>query len=49
MGLVLAFALPAVAGVALGVHLFSRIDHLRFRRLVFALLLITGFVLCIRG
>jgi uncharacterized membrane protein YfcA len=49
MGLVAAFALPAVAGVALGMHLFARIDHRRFRRLVFALLLVTGFVLCIRG
>jgi uncharacterized membrane protein YfcA len=49
MRLVVAFALPAVAGAALGMHLFSRIDHQRFRRLVFALLLVTGFVLCIRG
>jgi uncharacterized protein len=49
MGLVAAFALPAVAGMALGMHLFARIDHRRFRRLVFALLLVTGFVLCVRG
>jgi uncharacterized protein len=49
MGLVVAFALPAVAGVALGMHFFTRLDHLRFRRLVFALLLITGCILCVRG
>jgi uncharacterized membrane protein YfcA len=49
MGLVATFALPAVAGVALGMHLFTRIDHRRFRRLVFALLLVTGLALCVRG
>ena len=49
IGLAAAFALPAVAGLALGMHLFTRLDHLRFRRLVFALLLITGCILCGRG
>jgi uncharacterized membrane protein YfcA len=49
MGLVVGFALPAVAGVAFGMHLFPRIDHQRFRRLVFVLLLITGCILCLRG
>jgi uncharacterized membrane protein YfcA len=49
IGLAVAFALPAIAGLALGMHLFTRLDHLRFRRLVFTLLLITGCVLCVRG
>jgi hypothetical protein len=49
MGLVVGFALPAVAGVAFGMHLFPRIDQQRFRRLVFVLLLITGCILCVRG
>lgn len=43
------FALPAIAGVALGMHLFSRVDHVRFRRVVFALLLVTGLTLCVHG
>ena len=32
------FAVPAIAGVALGVGLFNRVDPVRFRRIVFALL-----------
>jgi uncharacterized membrane protein YfcA len=43
------FALPSLAGVAVGVALFGRLDPVRFRRLVFALLLISGLVLLIRG
>ena len=44
-----AFALPALAGVGTGVALFGRLDPVRFRRLVFALLLASGPVLLIRG
>jgi uncharacterized membrane protein YfcA len=47
--LALVFAIPAVLGVALGMHLFNDIDHTRFRRLVFALLFVLGLTLCIRG
>jgi hypothetical protein len=49
MWLVVAYALPATAGLAFGMHLFARVDHRRFRRLVFALLLATGLTLCVRG
>lgn len=48
-GVTASFALPALAGVAAGVALFGRLDPVRFRRLVFALLLISGLVLLIRG
>ncbi len=44
-----AFALPALAGVGTGVALFGRVDPIRFRRLVFALLLVSGAILLIRG
>ena len=43
------FALPAIVGVALGIALFSRVDHVRFRRIVFALLFVSGAVLLARG
>jgi len=43
------FALPAVAGVALGVGLFDRVDAVRFRRIVFALLFVSGLTLLARG
>jgi uncharacterized membrane protein YfcA len=43
------FALPALAGGATGAALFGRLDPTRFRRIVFALLLISGLVLLIRG
>jgi uncharacterized membrane protein YfcA len=42
-------ALPAVAGGAAGVALFGRLDPVRFRRVVFGLLLVSGLVLLIRG
>jgi uncharacterized protein len=42
-------ALPAVAGGAAGVALFGRLDPVRFRRVVFAMLLLSGLVLLIRG
>jgi uncharacterized membrane protein YfcA len=44
-----AFALPALAGVATGVALFGRLDPLKFRRVVFTLLLLSGLVLLARG
>lgn len=44
-----AFAVPAVAGVLAGMALFDRIDPVRFRRLVFALLFASGAVLLVRG
>ena len=43
------FAAPAVAGIALGMGLFNRIDPVRFRRIVFALLFVSGLVLLVRG
>jgi uncharacterized membrane protein YfcA len=43
------FAAPAVVGVALGVGFFNRIDAVRFRRVVFALLFVSGLVLLARG
>jgi uncharacterized membrane protein YfcA len=42
-------ALPALAGVLAGAAAFGRLDPARFRRLVFALLLVSGLVLLIRG
>ena len=42
------FALPAAAGIALGILLFKHVDHATFRRVVFAVLLVSGFVLLIR-
>lgn len=43
------FALPAVAGLAGGLILFERIDQASFRRIVFALLFVSGTVLLVRG
>jgi uncharacterized membrane protein YfcA len=43
------YAVPAIAGVAAGMALFDRIDPVRFRRLVFALLFVSGLVLLARG
>ena len=43
------FAVPAIAGVALGVGLFNRVDSVRFRRIVFALLFVSGLALLARG
>ena len=43
------YALPALAGVATGVALFGRLDPVRFRRSVFALLLVSGLVLLVGG
>jgi uncharacterized protein len=43
------FAAPAVIGLAAGMLLFNRLDRERFRRVVFAVLLLSGLVLLIRG
>lgn len=43
------FAAPAVIGLGAGMLLFNRLDRERFRRVVFAVLLVSGLVLLIRG
>ncbi len=43
------FAVPAVVGLVAGMLLFNRLDRERFRRVVFAVLLLSGLVLLIRG
>lgn len=48
-GFTAAFALPAAVGGLAGVALFSRIDAAWFRRIVFALLFVSGLVLLARG
>jgi uncharacterized protein len=45
----LSFALPAAAGTALGILLFKHVDHAIFRRVVFAVLLVSGLVLLTRS
>ena len=47
--LTVTLALPALAGLLVGHALFGRLDPVRFRRLVFALLLVSGLVLLVRG
>jgi uncharacterized membrane protein YfcA len=47
--LMAALALPALAGVLAGTAVFGRLDPIRFRRIVFAVLLVSGLVLLIRG
>ena len=44
-----AYLVPALAGLAAGAALFGRIDAVRFRRVVFALLLLSGLVLLVGG
>jgi hypothetical protein len=44
-----AFAIPAILGVLAGVALFNRVDHVRFRRIVFALLFVSGVTLLVGG
>lgn len=41
--------LPALVGVAAGVALFNRVDHARFRQIVFGLLFVSGLALLVRG
>jgi uncharacterized membrane protein YfcA len=48
-GVAIAFALPALAGLGVGVVLFGRLDPVRFRRVVFALLAVSGGLLLVRG
>ena len=48
-GVAMAFALPAVAGLGAGVTLFGRLDPVRFRRVVFVLLAVSGGLLLVRG
>ncbi len=43
------YAAPAVAGLAAGMLLFGRLDRVRFRRVVFAVLFVSGLVLLLRG
>jgi len=43
------FALPAVAGLLAGMRLFDRVDHARFRRIVFLVLLGSGIALLAGG
>ena len=43
------FALPAAAGTAVGILLFKHVDHASFRRVVFAVLLVSGLILLARG
>jgi uncharacterized membrane protein YfcA len=49
VGLGGAYLLPALAGTLVGMALIDRVDPVRFRQVVFALLLIAGIVLCLRG
>jgi uncharacterized membrane protein YfcA len=43
------YLLPALAGTLLGMRLFSYVDPVRFRRMVFALLFVSGVTLLVRG
>lgn len=43
------YAGPAVVGLAAGMLLFTRLDRARFRRVVFAVLFLSGLVLLTRG
>jgi uncharacterized protein len=43
------FAIPALVGLALGMRLFDRVDQARFRKIVFALLFVSGLALLVRG
>jgi uncharacterized protein len=43
------FAAPATAGALAGIALFGRLDAAVFRRIVFALLLVSGLLLLVRG
>ena len=43
------FAVPAVLGLGAGIALFDRVDPVRFRKIVFALLFVSGLALLVRG
>lgn len=49
MRLTAVYALPAVIGIVTGMALFARVDPVRFRRIVFALLLVSGVLLLVGG
>ena len=40
---------PAALGLVVGMALFARVDQARFRRIVFAILFVSGLVLVVRG
>jgi uncharacterized membrane protein YfcA len=43
------YAAPAVAGIVLGAMLFEHVDHVSFRRIVFALLFVSAVALVVWG
>ena len=43
------YLVPALVGTVVGMRLFDRVDPVRFRRVVFALLFVSGCVLLVRG
>lgn len=43
------FVVPGTLGLVAGVALFNRVDQARFRRIVFAVLFVSGAVLLLRG
>lgn len=43
------FVVPGALGLGAGVALFNRVDQARFRRIVFAVLFVSGAVLLVRG
>jgi len=43
------FVIPATLGLVLGMALFARVDQVRFRRIVFAILFASGLLLLVRG
>jgi uncharacterized membrane protein YfcA len=47
--LTLTFAVPAALGVLAGMVLFSRVDPVLFRRIVFGLIFVSGLILLVRG
>lgn len=43
------YLIPALAGTVVGMRLFHHVDPVRFRRIVFALLFVSGTILLVRG
>jgi uncharacterized membrane protein YfcA len=43
------FAVPGALALVAGIALFNRVDQARFRRIVFAVLAVSGAVLLVRG
>ncbi len=43
------FLVPAALGLVIGMALFARVDQARFRRIVFAILFVSGLLLVVRG